>query len=138
MYDVYIKKIWIDKVRHLERITIPIADQEKKHLILTGKNGSGKTSLLQALSKSLDYWVIPGDLSKLVNRLELYREKIYSLKEQKDLENEISQQELENNSKDKALADAKAGLKLDLNIPLNGLHKHFSEGDFILAYYEAT
>ncbi|MBQ8118466.1 MAG: AAA family ATPase [Lachnospiraceae bacterium] len=138
MYDVYIKKIWIDKVRHLERITIPIADQEKKHLILTGKNGSGKTSLLQALSKSLDYWVIPGDLSKLVNRLELYREKIYSLKEQKDLENEISQQELENNSKDKALTDAKAGLKLDLNIPLNGLHKHFSEGDFILAYYEAT
>lgn len=46
MYDIYIRKISIDKVRHLENLDIPICNDNRKHLILTGKNGSGKTSLL--------------------------------------------------------------------------------------------
>ena len=34
MYDVYIKTIVIDKVRHLKGITIPIADQGKRSKIV--------------------------------------------------------------------------------------------------------
>jgi len=48
MEDVFIKKIKIDKVRHLKDLEINLGD-EKKHLIITGKNGSGKTSLLEEL-----------------------------------------------------------------------------------------
>jgi predicted ATP-binding protein involved in virulence len=44
----FITKINIKKVRHLENIDIVLGD-EKKHLILTGKNGSGKTSVLEEL-----------------------------------------------------------------------------------------
>lgn len=49
MQDSFISKIHIDKVRHLENIDIDLSETERKHLILTGKNGSGKTSLLEAM-----------------------------------------------------------------------------------------
>jgi predicted ATP-binding protein involved in virulence len=49
MQNVFITKIHIDKVRHLVNIDIPLSETECKHLILTGKNGSGKTSLLEAI-----------------------------------------------------------------------------------------
>ena len=50
MQSIFITKIHIKKVRHLENVEIRLSDTERKHLILTGKNGSGKTSLLQAMS----------------------------------------------------------------------------------------
>jgi AAA15 family ATPase/GTPase len=49
----YISKIKINRVRHLKNIEIPLSDNGCRHLIITGKNGSGKTSLLEALRLSL-------------------------------------------------------------------------------------
>lgn len=49
MESFFITKIDIKKVRHLEGVEIDISDTERKHLILTGKNGSGKTSVLEAI-----------------------------------------------------------------------------------------
>lgn len=46
MNNVFITGIEIENVRHLENISIKLSDDTFKHLILTGKNGSGKTSLL--------------------------------------------------------------------------------------------
>jgi len=45
----FLTSIHINKIFHLENIDITIDEKEKKHLIITGKNGSGKTSLLIAL-----------------------------------------------------------------------------------------
>ena len=50
MEDVFISNIKINKVRHLENLEIPLSGEERKHLILTGKNGSGKTSVLNELA----------------------------------------------------------------------------------------
>ena len=47
--DIFITKLHINNVRHLKDIEIPISETERKHLILTGKNGSGKTSTLEAI-----------------------------------------------------------------------------------------
>lgn len=49
MESFFIAKIDIKKVRHLEGVEIDISDIERKHLILTGKNGSGKTSVLSSI-----------------------------------------------------------------------------------------
>lgn len=49
MENLFITNIRIDKVRHLTDINIPLSENERKHLILTGKNGSGKTSVLEAI-----------------------------------------------------------------------------------------
>lgn len=54
MERLYITKLTIDKVRHLKNISIPLSENQIKHLILTGKNGSGKTSVVEALARYLD------------------------------------------------------------------------------------
>ncbi len=47
--EIFIKEISIYNVRHLKNIFINIGTNRKKHLIVTGKNGSGKTSILEHL-----------------------------------------------------------------------------------------
>lgn len=50
----YISEIKINKLFHLQNLSIEIADEDAPHLILTGKNGSGKTVLLNAIAAFLD------------------------------------------------------------------------------------
>ena len=50
----YIKNIHINKVRHLKDINIPLDKEDYPHLMITGKNGSGKTSLLNAISNHIE------------------------------------------------------------------------------------
>ena len=50
----YITAINIHKVRHLSNISISLNPKQRQHLLITGKNGSGKTSLLHAVQKNLD------------------------------------------------------------------------------------
>jgi len=52
---IFITKIDIEKSRNLENVSIPLSETERKHLILTGRNGSGKTSLLHNLDKQFDF-----------------------------------------------------------------------------------
>ena len=56
MEQFYIKEINIRKVRHLQDLRIIVSSEEenRRHLILTGNNGSGKTSLLEAIQTYLD------------------------------------------------------------------------------------
>jgi len=42
----YITKIEVNKLRHLKNITIDISKEKLQHLLITGKNGSGKTTVL--------------------------------------------------------------------------------------------
>jgi ABC-type transport system involved in cytochrome bd biosynthesis fused ATPase/permease subunit len=53
MTDVFITKIYIKKLRHLKDVHISLSDSQPKHLMLTGINGSGKTSLLNAIYDKL-------------------------------------------------------------------------------------
>lgn len=54
MEQLFITNLTIQKVRHLKGISIPLSENERKHLILTGKNGSGKTSVADALAGYLN------------------------------------------------------------------------------------
>lgn len=49
----YITEIKIDGLRHLSDIVISLNPVSRQHLLITGKNGSGKTSLLMAVQKYL-------------------------------------------------------------------------------------
>lgn len=52
MEQVYLTEINIRQVRHLHNIKIELSQNEKKHLLLTGINGCGKTSVLKAIENS--------------------------------------------------------------------------------------
>lgn len=62
MSELFITKIRINEVRHLKDFEIPLSETERKHLILTGRNGSGKTSVLEAI-KDLHFAVMGVDLA---------------------------------------------------------------------------
>lgn len=55
MEQTFLTELRINKVRHLHDITIPLSKMERKNLILTGKNGSGKTSVLKSLIEFLQF-----------------------------------------------------------------------------------
>lgn len=51
--EAFITNLKIKKVRNIENLEIPVGEDERKHLIFTGKNGSGKTSVLEEIKKFL-------------------------------------------------------------------------------------
>lgn len=53
MEQVYLTEITIKQIRHLKNIKIELSPNEKKHLLLTGTNGCGKTSVLKTIDGSL-------------------------------------------------------------------------------------
>lgn len=53
MDQIYLTEINIRQIRHLRDVKIELSQNDKKHLLLTGINGSGKTSVLNALMNSL-------------------------------------------------------------------------------------
>jgi predicted ATP-binding protein involved in virulence len=67
MFEYYIKKIHIGQVRHLKDVDIPICEDKCRHLILTGRNGSGKTSLLEAMREYFELLYKICDKSNKIN-----------------------------------------------------------------------
>ena len=57
MDHTFLTELNIVNVRHLHNIKIPLSRSQRKHLILTGKNGSGKTSVLTSMVAFLKYMV---------------------------------------------------------------------------------
>lgn len=52
--NYFIKNIHINELFHLKDFDIPIADKQTPHLMITGKNGSGKTVLLNAIADQME------------------------------------------------------------------------------------
>ena len=136
MNENFIKKIIIDKVRHLENLTIPLSDEKCKHLILTGKNGSGKTSVLEALKANLSIYTEDASMQGVIkiwqNEINKSRDKINKsaasiddIREQERLKN--FQQELSRYEK---------GLSVEIN-NFDAMCVKIAEGRFIVAYYSA-
>ena len=79
MNQHFITKLHISQVRHLKDIDIPISETECKHLILTGKNGSGKTSVLKGLAAYLSKFFLD---SSSKESFRIYKERMQQLPEE--------------------------------------------------------
>ncbi|MBR2207251.1 MAG: AAA family ATPase [Synergistaceae bacterium] len=128
----FITEVRIENVRHLKNISIALNNQSRQHLILTGKNGSGKTSVLEEIAKNL----------VLLNRklLKSYRD---LKKNQEVLKNETNierRKALESQiSLEKSILSPFSNIDLDViysnEDELTELYQH---GDFITAFFNAT
>lgn len=112
--EYFIKSIKINKVRHLENIEIPISEIQKKHLILTGKNGSGKTSILESI-KGLFKVIYNMGIANSINK----PTEILTL-----------------DFLDSHQTDKLNNLKIDIG-NVAELTKKYNDGEFILAYFDA-
>ncbi len=136
MSQLFIENIKINKVRHLKNINIPVSEDECKHIIFTGKNGSGKTSVLDAIASFIDSITtgenpeaIRDDIKDTQQSIELF------YKEQ----NEPYILKTENNLKylNAQYQEATSGVWLDFNTSFTEIRKQFESGQFIVAYYKA-
>jgi predicted ATP-binding protein involved in virulence len=54
MNEYFVQKLTIKDVRDIKNFEIPLDENERKHLIITGKNGCGKTSTLNEIDSLLN------------------------------------------------------------------------------------
>lgn len=115
MEQTFLTDIEIKKVRHLENISIPLDKNKRKHLILTGKNGSGKTSVLEAAVKYIQSFF--GEQGTPLDHVKMMYERCL---------NELNQCNL--------LEDSGVTLNTTSNAMLK---EKYQNGNFIFAYYKA-
>ena len=142
MEDIFIKNIHINKVRHLENIDIPISETERKHLILTGKNGSGKTSVLLEIKNWLTGIENQQLLQLQINRTNIknLEDAIVRLESQLATGNnfEIGQQIVNyKNSIKYHQGQVEVFSNIDINFSTANIFPLFNEGNFILSHFGA-
>ena len=79
----WIKAIHVNKIRHLENFDISICDDAApRHLMITGPNGSGKTSLLLAIKDSMEKMTDEKRISpyNYSNRLQIHKKQLEEAK----------------------------------------------------------
>lgn len=128
----YIHKIHINKIRHLQNIDIPIENDTYPHLILTGKNGSGKTSVLEAVANHLQNIANDPykDFLSVEQRIKYYQDQLNN--GNNSVDNERS---LENNKKQYAFYFGE--VKIDF-YNIDDFISKYQKGNFIIAFYQAN
>lgn len=135
MNSHFITEIDIDKIRHLENIKINLNNQKKNHLLLTGKNGSGKTTVLEAIKSYLR--CIKEERGMSVD--EYRKNEIKKCNQElNDTENNDKKLELQNKIEryiESLNNSSFYGLSANFNCDKGLLHSLYKQGEFILAYY---
>ncbi len=132
----YITEIRIDSLRHLSNIVISLNPEQRQNLIVTGKNGAGKTSLLVALKDYLN--TIYRKSFEHINK-----KCIPQLQKTEELLN-TAKTEPEKDDLKKRYEDALVkikqyvgGIRLSFN-EYEHLESLYEQGDFVMAYFPAN
>lgn len=135
----YITEICIDKLRHLSNIVIPLNSEQRQNLIITGKNGSGKTSLLIALKKYLQA-INDKNFKDLIERYIPKSLEIQKCLDKAETEAEKYEIEKGNLYYKTVLTQIKKyvdGVRFSFN-DYEHLEALYAQGDFITAYFPAN
>jgi predicted ATP-binding protein involved in virulence len=146
--DLFLQKISVNEVRHIKNLEIPINSKGKKHLLLTGKNGSGKTSILEALKNYLkglensqlsqvDNWI--NEEREITNRIQkrLIRRETEEMPEETILQNENEIRNLENRKKNLENRLRPFREVIPVFNSFSTVQIRHQSGDFIVAYFDS-
>ena len=132
--NYFIKNIHINKLFHLNDFDIPISREEFPHLIITGKNGSGKTVLLNAISDFLN--IIKNDKSAdflgYQKQLDTWNNNLRNATDERG--RMLAQQQVEHISNRIQNLYGKIDLQSDL---LGSIIEKYNKGEFVIAFYQA-
>lgn len=137
MSNMFISSLTIEKVRHLENITIQLSKDTPKHLILTGKNGSGKTSVLEAMSRYLNAAATSDRIEKAQHFYDSHMSKLRALQSKGVKDTGLIEEEKRVKHYADELATTKSGISVAFNQSQDMLRYYFEKGQLILAYYKA-
>lgn len=137
MEQLFITNLTIEKVRHLENISIPLSENKMKHLILTGKNGSGKTSIVEALAGYLSHVCTDQYFEdKKTWLIHAERNRDLAIQNKAD-EAEVFRLEKDVREKQKFLKEARRGLDVQFNNKTDAIIALAEKYHYVLAYYSA-
>lgn len=132
--NYFIKGIKVNRLFHLKDFNIPISDSSCPHLIITGKNGSGKTILLNAVSDFLEKIKTDTSMSFLNYRENLdywLSQEIGADESQQKMNAIVSVEEC------KRLLDELFG-KVELEFEhVAEIIEKYRKGDFLISFYQA-
>lgn len=137
MEQLYIKNLTIKKVRHLEDISIPLSENQMKHLILTGKNGSGKTSVVEALTEYLNSVFTDKYFNERESWLKEAQNKLETAIQSQKKEAEIEKLQNEICKRKKDFAQSRRGLSIEFNQNTTDIIILKNKYHYIIAYYKA-
>jgi predicted ATP-binding protein involved in virulence len=135
MTENFITNIFVENSRNVKELNIPLSKEIRQHLILTGKNGSGKTSLLLELNKFLSQ-IDNGNFQRIEN--------------QRNLLNNCERQLLNTNltvdqrlSTERRIKDLEkwfsnfGGTKIDFSGNQQTIYEKCQNGEFLLAFFDS-
>ncbi|MCB0575708.1 MAG: AAA family ATPase [Saprospiraceae bacterium] len=134
MIENFITSIRINHSRNVSDLEIPLSQDKRQHLILTGKNGSGKTSLLLELNKffsTIDNGEIQNFQSYLTKK-EQFKNQLsarLSSQEKHMLEDRLK-------STENALAGF-GGTEIFFSTEHLNIFNKYHSGEFILAFFDS-
>lgn len=137
MENVYITKIILEEVRNLTYAEIPLSTKEKKNLIFTGKNGSGKTTVLNALASYLNAVFESNGVEQTEKYIKQEEKELEYEKTKGGTESDIRGYEECIHELKNELFRVKQGIEFELNWPREHAHQLFQDGRAVLAYYKA-
>jgi hypothetical protein len=120
--NYFLTNVRVKKLLHLQDFNIPLDEKEKKHLVITGRNGSGKTILMNAILEFFE--IIPAHRElKFWDSQGIFVTDPLPEKEFDSLYNMVNR--------------IFEKVELSFNDPHEKIAEKFHEGDFIIAFYEA-
>ena len=141
--SIFIKEINISKLRHLENIDIILSKNIKRNLIITGKNGVGKTTVLKAIKqylKSIEEKNYTNITVNYKNSIKYHEKRIEEIDNNININtnNPFERQKCNDSLKSlkNSISKYEDGLSLKINDDLNISNK-YDEGELILAYFDA-
>ncbi len=140
MKEIFASEIIVKEARGVKDLSISFSDSERKHLIITGKNGCGKTSLLLEFNKYLSN-LLNGQLQKreaYIDMLNSSKKELSSLESaHSDSNNDNKIVRIKNNIK-----NTENTLKNFGNAQINFENEHLlwekaNNGTFLVAFFDA-